>query len=72
FAGGTANMEAQSLSGLPMVNYSSNISTINSDVFPSMPFIPSIVFPYIFLSQTYDRDLSLASLGEPRHRRLLL
>lgn len=42
FAGGTANMEAQSLSGLPMVNYSSNISTINSDVFPSMPFIPSI------------------------------
>ena len=42
FAGGTANMEAQSLSGLPMVNYSSSISTINSDVFPSMPFIPSI------------------------------
>ncbi len=42
FAGGTANMEAQSLSGLPMVNYSSNISTINSDVFPNMPFIPSI------------------------------
>ncbi|WP_251713323.1 LTA synthase family protein [Lactococcus ileimucosae] len=42
FAGGTANMEAQSLSGLPMVNYSSNISTINSDVFPSMPFIPAI------------------------------
>lgn len=42
FAGGTANMEAQSLSGLPMVNYSSNISTINSDVFPSMPFIPSL------------------------------
>lgn len=42
FAGGTANMEAQSLSGLPMVNYSSNISAINSDVFPSMPFIPSI------------------------------
>ncbi|WP_255303291.1 LTA synthase family protein [Lactococcus garvieae] len=42
FAGGTANMEAQALSGLPKVNFSSNISTINSDVFPSMPFIPSI------------------------------
>ncbi|MEG1220467.1 MAG: LTA synthase family protein, partial [Lactococcus sp.] len=42
FAGGTANMEAQTLSGLPKVNFSSNISTINSDVFPSMPFIPSI------------------------------
>ena len=42
FAGGTADMEAQTLSGLPKVNFSSNISTINSDVFPRMPFIPSI------------------------------
>ncbi|MFK4950679.1 LTA synthase family protein [Lactococcus garvieae] len=42
YGGGTANMEAQTLDGLPMANYSSQISIINSDVFPSMPFIPSI------------------------------
>lgn len=42
YGGGTANMEAQTLNGLPMVNYSSQVSIINSDVFPSMPYIPSI------------------------------
>ncbi len=42
YGGGTANMEAQTLDGLPMVNYSSQVSIINSDVLPSMPFIPSI------------------------------
>lgn len=42
YGGGTANMEAQSLSGLPMMNYSNNVTIINSDVIPHMPFIPSI------------------------------
>ncbi|MFR1820650.1 MAG: sulfatase-like hydrolase/transferase [Lactococcus petauri] len=42
YGGGTANMEAQTLDGLPMVNYSSQVSIINSDVLPSIPFIPSI------------------------------
>lgn len=42
YGGGTANMEAQTLTGLPKVNYSSDVSIINSDVLPNMPFIPSI------------------------------
>ena len=42
YGGGTANMEWQSLVGLPMYNMSESISTINTEVVPKMPFIPSI------------------------------
>lgn len=42
YGGGTANMEAQTLTGLPMSNYSREVSIINSDVLPNMPFIPSV------------------------------
>lgn len=42
YGGGTANMEFQSLTGLPMYNLSSTVSTINTQVAARMPFIPSI------------------------------
>lgn len=42
FGGGTANMEAQSLTGLPMSTFSDTVSILNSDVLPMMKFIPSI------------------------------
>ena len=42
YGGGTANMEIQSLTSLPMINFSTNVSIINSDVIPKMNYIPSI------------------------------
>lgn len=42
YGGGTANMEFQSLTGLPMYNMSSSISTIYTDVVPKMRFIPTL------------------------------
>ena len=42
YGGGTANMEWQSLVGLPMYNMSESISTINTEVVPNMSEIPSI------------------------------
>lgn len=42
YGGGTANMEWQSLVGLPMYNMSESISTINTEVVPKMSYIPSI------------------------------
>ena len=42
YGGGTANMEWQSLVGLPMYNMSESISTINTEVVPNMPVVPAI------------------------------
>lgn len=42
YGGGTANMEFQALTGLPMYNMSSSVSTINTEVGVHMPYIPSI------------------------------
>lgn len=42
YGGGTANMEAQALFGLPYSNYSSSVSSIYTEVVPKMSYIPSI------------------------------
>ncbi|MFU2181163.1 LTA synthase family protein [Streptococcus pluranimalium] len=47
YGGGTANMEWQSLVGLPMYKMSESISTINTEVVPGMEYIPSISDSFI-------------------------
>lgn len=42
YGGGTANMEFQSLTGLPMYNFNDMISVLYTDVFPEMSYVPSI------------------------------
>ncbi|MFM1670400.1 LTA synthase family protein [Streptococcus mutans] len=42
FGGGTANMEFQTLTGLPFYNFSSSVSTLYTEVVPSMSVFPSI------------------------------
>ncbi|MFI3125165.1 LTA synthase family protein [Streptococcus suis] len=42
YGGGTANMEFQALTGLPMYNMSDSISTIYTEVASSMRYLPSI------------------------------
>lgn len=42
YGGGTANMEFQTLTGLPMYNYNGMISVLYTDVFPEMSYVPSI------------------------------
>ncbi|VEE22883.1 phosphoglycerol transferase [Streptococcus equinus] len=42
YGGGTANMEFQTLTGLPMYNYNDMISVLYTDVFPEMSYVPSI------------------------------
>lgn len=42
FGGGTANMEFQTLTGLPMYNMSPTVSTIYTEVASNMNYIPSI------------------------------
>lgn len=42
FGGGTANMEFQTLTGLPFYNYSSSVSTLYTEVVPKMSYFPSI------------------------------
>ncbi|QMS95729.1 LTA synthase family protein [Streptococcus equinus] len=42
YGGGTANMEFQSLTGLPMYNFNDMISVLYTDVIPDMDYIPSI------------------------------
>lgn len=42
YGGGTANMEFQTLTGLPFYNYSSSTSNIYVEVVPQMKFLPSI------------------------------
>ncbi|MCI7678186.1 MAG: sulfatase-like hydrolase/transferase [Streptococcus orisratti] len=42
YGGGTANMETQTLLGLPLYNLSSSVSVINTEVIPKMKYLPSI------------------------------
>ncbi|MBG9366683.1 alkaline phosphatase family protein [Streptococcus sp. NLN64] len=42
YGGGTANMEFQTLTGLPFYNYSRSTSNIYVEVVPQMKFLPSI------------------------------
>lgn len=42
YGGGTANMEFQTLIGLPMYNLNTTVSVLYSDVFPKLNYIPSI------------------------------
>lgn len=42
YGGGTANMEFQTLTGLPFYNYSSSTSNIYVEVVPKMKYLPSI------------------------------
>lgn len=42
YGGGTANMEFQSLTGLPFFNYSSSVSVLYTEVVPKMKVFPSI------------------------------
>ena len=53
FGGGTANMEFQTLTSLPMYNFSSSISTLTNEVIPLMSNIPS-------LSSEYDSENRIA------------
>lgn len=46
YGGGTANMEFQSLTGLPMYNFNSIVSVLYTDVVPNMSYIPSISNAY--------------------------
>ncbi len=49
YGGSTANMEYQSLTGLPLYNFSDSVSVLYSEVAPKMSLIPSI-------SNSYDSD----------------
>ncbi|MEX2804117.1 LTA synthase family protein [Streptococcus sp. H31] len=42
YGGGTANMEFQTLTGLPFYNFSSSVSTLYTEVVPKMSIFPSI------------------------------
>lgn len=42
YGGGTANMEFQTLTGLPFSNYSKNVSVLYAEVAPKMSVFPSI------------------------------
>ncbi|HFI0350627.1 TPA: LTA synthase family protein [Streptococcus suis] len=42
FGGGTANMEFQSLTGLPLYNFSSSVSVLMTEILPKLKVIPSI------------------------------
>lgn len=42
YGGGTANMEIQSLTGLPYTNLSSSVSVMNTEVLPKMSYVPTI------------------------------
>lgn len=42
YGGGTANMEFQTLTGLPFTNFNSNVSVLYSEVVPNMKKMPSI------------------------------
>lgn len=46
FGGGTANMEFQSLTGLPYANFSTAISTIYTEVVPKMSVFPTLSNSY--------------------------
>lgn len=64
YGGGTANMEAQSLFGLPFINFGSSVNTIYTDVLPKMSYVPSIsdlfknrIVIHPFSAQEYDRSI---------------
>lgn len=42
YGGGTANMEFQTLTGLPYTNFSSSVSTLYTEIAPYMKYMPSI------------------------------
>ncbi|MGT2750210.1 LTA synthase family protein [Streptococcus orisasini] len=72
YGGGTANMEFQTLTSLPMYNLSPSISALFTDVFPKMSYVPSISNLYkpndrlvIHLgdAQTYSRKNVYDKLG---------
>lgn len=42
YGGGTANMEYQTLTGLPMYNLSSSMTSLTTEIVPEMTYIPSI------------------------------
>ncbi|TWT12239.1 LTA synthase family protein [Streptococcus sp. sy004] len=42
YGGGTANMEFQSLTGLPLTNFSSSVSVLYTEVVPKMKVFPSL------------------------------
>lgn len=42
YGGGTANMEFQTLTGLPFYNFSSSVSTLYTEVVPKLSIFPSI------------------------------
>lgn len=46
YGGGTANLEFETLTGLPMYNLSSSVSTLYTDVVPQMTYFPSISDSY--------------------------
>lgn len=46
YGGGTANMEFQSLTGLPMYNYSNMVSIMYADVVPKIAKLPSLSDAY--------------------------
>lgn len=53
YGGGTANMEFQTLTGLPMYNFNDMISVLYTEVVPDMTYIPSI-------SNAFEPDNRLA------------
>lgn len=72
YGGGTANMEFETLTGLPMYNLSSSVSTLYTDVVPQMTYFPSISDSYsskdkyaIHLgdAETYSRKEVYRKLG---------
>lgn len=42
YGGGTANMEFQSLTGLPLYNFSPSVSVMMTEIFPQLKVVPSI------------------------------
>lgn len=72
YGGGTANMETQSLLGLPLYNLSSGVSVMNTEVIPKMAYFPAISDVYdkknrfaIHLGDatTYSRQATYSKLG---------
>lgn len=53
YGGGTANMEFQSLTGLPFYIFSDSISVANTEVFPKLKYIP-------VLSDSYNSENRIA------------
>ncbi|KXU10595.1 Lipoteichoic acid synthase LtaS Type IIc [Streptococcus gallolyticus] len=72
YGGGTANMEFQTLTSLPMYNFSSSISTLTNEVIPLMSNIPSLSSEYYSENRiavhlgdalTYSRSTMYNKLG---------